>query len=56
VLQEFYVAVTRKLEKPLPPKEAKKATRGLSDCTVVNVDVPLIFRAIEWSQRDSLSF
>jgi predicted nucleic acid-binding protein len=55
VLQEFYVSVTRKLKRPLAPREATEATRGLSAFSVVQVDVPLIFRAIELSQRETVS-
>lgn len=55
VLQEFYVSVLRKLETPLPPEEARKATQDLSAYTVVQVDTPLIFRAIELSQSETLS-
>lgn len=56
VLQEFYVSVTRKLKRPLAPQEAMEATRGLTAYSVVQVDVPLIFRAIELSQRETVSF
>jgi predicted nucleic acid-binding protein len=43
VLEELYVSVLRKLETPLPPHQAQQATEGLSACTVVQVDTPLIF-------------
>ncbi|MGH9323594.1 MAG: PIN domain-containing protein [Vicinamibacteria bacterium] len=56
VLQEFYVSVTRKLATPLPAEEAAEATRALSAYTVVQVDAPLIFRAIELCQRETVSF
>ena len=56
VLQEFYVSVTRKLKRPLAPEEAAEATRSLAVYSVVQVDVPLIFRAIELSQRETVSF
>ena len=56
VLQEFYVSVLRKLEKPLPPRQAQQATEELSAYTVVQVDTPLIFRAIELSQSETVSF
>jgi predicted nucleic acid-binding protein len=56
VLQEFYVSVTRKLTRPLAPREAANATREVAACSVVQVDVPLIFRAIELSQREAVSF
>jgi predicted nucleic acid-binding protein len=56
VLQEFYVSVSRKLETPLPPDQAQRATHELSAYTVVQVDTPLIFRAIDLSQSETLSF
>jgi predicted nucleic acid-binding protein len=56
VLQEFYVSVTRKLATPLPLREATEATERLSAYTVVQIDAPLIFRAIELSQRETISF
>jgi predicted nucleic acid-binding protein len=56
VIQEFYVSVTRMLKRPLPPQEATEATRSLSAYSIVQVDVPLIFRAIELSQSETVSF
>lgn len=56
VLQEFYVSVTRKLARPLPPADALKAARDLSAFHVVQVDPPMIFRAIGLSQQEQTSF
>jgi predicted nucleic acid-binding protein len=56
VLKEFYVSVTRKLGKPLPPDEALKATRALGELPVVQVDPETIYAAIELGRRFQLSF
>ncbi|WP_440998051.1 PIN domain-containing protein [Arhodomonas sp. SL1] len=56
VLQEFYVAVTRKLAEPLSPEAAMHAVRDLSGFAVTQVDPPLILAAIEGSQRYRFSF
>jgi len=55
VLQEFYVAVTRKLAKPLSPSDAAAVVGDLSALEVVIVDVPLMQRAIASSQTHHLS-
>jgi predicted nucleic acid-binding protein len=56
VLQEFYVAVTRKLAVPLEPKEAEDVVRNLSLLPVVPVDTERILSAIGRSRRYRLSF
>lgn len=56
VLQEFYVSVTRKLAKPLPPQTAMEATRRLSTYRVVQVDPAMIFTAIALCEKDKTSF
>jgi len=56
VLQEFYVAVTRKLAKPLKPETALEAVTRFSAFPLVIVDMPLILSAIRRSQKDSISF
>ena len=56
VLQEFYVAVTRKLARPLPPEDALSALVPLSAFPVVAVDAALILRAVQLHQTDSVSF
>ena len=55
VLQELYVAVTRKLAKPLSPSDAAAVVGDLSALEVVIVDVPLMQRAIASSQTHHLS-
>jgi predicted nucleic acid-binding protein len=56
VLQEFYVAVTRKLAAPLDPSVAYEAVRELAVLPAVRIDIPLILSAIQLSQQRELSF
>jgi len=56
VLQEFYVTVTRKLAEPLSPEEAAAATRKLGEYTVARIDPAMVYRAIDLSQRHTVSF
>ena len=55
VLQEFYVAVTRKLSVPLPPEVAEQAVRDFSILPLVQVDGDLILAAIGRSRHHHLS-
>jgi predicted nucleic acid-binding protein len=55
VLQEFFVSVTRKLKPPVPPSEAEAAARDLAALDVVEIEVPMVFRAISRSRRHTLS-
>ncbi|MGH3754412.1 MAG: PIN domain-containing protein [Pseudonocardiaceae bacterium] len=50
VLQEFYVAVTRKLRIPLPEERAASAVRGMAKLEVVQVDVSLVLTAVDTSR------
>jgi predicted nucleic acid-binding protein len=56
VLQEFYVAVTRKLATPLDLDTAYQAVRELAVMPAIRVDVPLILSAIQLSRSKRLSF
>ena len=56
VLQEFYVAVTRKLAVPLNIYDAEKAVVDLSALPVVQVDVSMILSAIKNSRHLNFSF
>jgi predicted nucleic acid-binding protein len=56
VLQEFYVAVTRKLATPLELGVAYEAVRELAVLPAVRVDIPLILSAIPLSQQRQMSF
>lgn len=56
VLQEFYVAVTRKLAVPLEPEAAEEVVRNLAVLPVVRIDPERILAAIVKSRRLQLSF
>jgi predicted nucleic acid-binding protein len=56
VLEEFYVAVTRKLKRPLDEEAAEQATRHLARFAVVVIDPQLVFRGIVRSRVSRLSF
>jgi predicted nucleic acid-binding protein len=56
ILQEFYVAVTRKLAVPLDAESADAAVRELAVMPTVRVDVPLILAAVRLSREQQLSF
>jgi predicted nucleic acid-binding protein len=56
VLQEFYVAITRKMATVLEPETAYEAVKGLAVMPTVRVDVPLILSAIQLSRQHQLSF
>jgi predicted nucleic acid-binding protein len=56
VLQEFYVAVTRKLGRRLPEDEAEAAVRRLASFEVVPIDAEIVLAAIGRSRRHRLAF
>jgi predicted nucleic acid-binding protein len=56
VLQEFYVAVTRKLAVPLPSVDAEEAVRALAELTIAPIDPPLVLGAIARSRDMQVSF
>ena len=56
VLQEFYVAVTRKLATVLEPEVAYEAVKELAVMPTVRIDTPLILSAVQLSQQHQLSF
>jgi predicted nucleic acid-binding protein len=56
VLQEFYVAVTKKLAVPLDPNTAETVVRNFSQLPVIGIDTDKIIAAIGRSQRVQLSF
>lgn len=55
VLQEFFVTVTRKLERPLPEDDAEAAARELASLDVVEIEVPMVLRAIALARADTLA-
>jgi predicted nucleic acid-binding protein len=56
VLQEFYVAATRKLAEPLPADIAEEVVRYLSTLPLVAIDADRILSAIARSRRLHFSF
>ncbi len=56
VLQEFYVAITRKLALPVPPPTALQALADLCALPVVQVDKDLVLRGARRSQAGGFSF
>ena len=56
VLQEFYVIVTRKLERPLPEERAEHVLHLLAELPIVQVDTPMILSAARLSREEKLSF
>jgi len=56
VLQEFYVAVTRKLARPLDAAAAAEAVSSFAELPLVQIDSELIVAAIHRSRNDQLSF
>ena len=56
VLQEFYVAVTRKLARPLDAAAAAEAAANFAELPMVNVDSKLVLSAIHRSRGSRLSF
>jgi len=56
VLQEFHVAVTRKLQTPVPPEAAEAALEEFSRLPVVLVDTTMIAAAARTSRLHTVSF
>jgi predicted nucleic acid-binding protein len=56
VLQEFYVTVTRKIRKPLPPDLAVALMDEYREFPMVPTDYPLIVSAAELSLRYGISY
>jgi predicted nucleic acid-binding protein len=56
VLQEFYVAVTRKLAVPLGEEEAHEAVREFAALPLVQVDAETILAAIQLARTRRIAF
>jgi len=56
VLQEFYVAATRKLAQPLDAAAAAEAVSSFAELPLVQIDSKLIVSAIHRSRYSQLSF
>src|SRR3989304_10630386 len=56
VLQEFYVAVTRKIPQPIASRRAREIIADLGPWTVATLEVPEILSASEISDRYRVNF
>jgi len=56
VLSEFYVVATRKLDPPMPRREAREVVDAYAAWPVVQVDASLILAASALEERHQLSF
>jgi predicted nucleic acid-binding protein len=56
VLSEFYVTVTKKIERPLSSIEAKEEIELLKSVEVIEISIDMIIRAIEFSERFKVSY
>lgn len=56
VLQEFYVAVTRKLARPLEEQQAFQALKDLAALPLVQVDANHVLAAAQRSRKLKISF
>ena len=56
VLIEFFVTITQKIEKPLSVVKAKKEIILLSNLEIIEVDAPMITRAIDIKKKWRLSY
>ncbi len=56
VLQEFYVAVTRKMADPLSPEIAENVVRNFAELPLIQIDSTLVLTAIGKSRSLGFSF
>jgi predicted nucleic acid-binding protein len=56
VLQEFYVAVTSKIPKPIPFRRAREIVTDLGTWTIATLEIPEILKASEISERYRVNF
>lgn len=56
VLQEFYVTVVRKIQKPLAAEKALEWIELLATFPCLSIDVPIVKIAIELSERYRISY
>ena len=56
VLQEFYVVVTRKIARPLPPEDAVDLLEQFRSLPVVWTDYPLVVAGVEASLEFGISY
>ena len=55
VLNEFYVATTRKLATPLAPEDAERVVRSLARLDVIATDAGLVLRGVGRARESDLS-
>lgn len=56
VLSEFFVTITRKVEKPLAVKAAKKEIKLLGSMEIVELDMEMILLAIDLHIKNKISY
>ena len=56
VISEFYVIITQKIKSPLPRSKAKEETKQLAILEMVEIDLPLIFQAINYQEQWKISY
>lgn len=56
VLQEFYVVVTRKLDRPVEPELAERLVEKLSELPVTQIDPRMVLSGIGRSRTSRISF
>ena len=56
VLQEFYVVVTHKIARPLPPQDALELLEQFKSLPIVWTDYPLLVAGIEASLEHGISY
>jgi len=56
VLSEFYVTITKKIEKTLSPEAALTQIKLLNHLQIVEIDYDLLVQAIHISQRNNISY
>ncbi len=56
VLQEFFVATTRKLADPLSSKDGERAVRDLAELPVIQVTTRLVLDAVRRTRKTGFSF
>jgi predicted nucleic acid-binding protein len=56
VLQEFFVATTRKIDEPLSSEDGERAVRDLAELPVIQLTTRLVLDAIRRTRKTGFSF
>ncbi|MBT3877587.1 MAG: PIN domain-containing protein [Candidatus Scalindua sp.] len=56
VLSEFFVTVTKKIEKPLPIDIAQREIQLLGNLTVIEIEYEMVLQAIETHRQNNISY